>query len=773
MASPLKIIALLVGVAVFGAALFLVGVRTGTNQLSTGVSSIDMIKVGARISSATAYTGPRVRPVWLPDGDKFVYNAAEKGDPNYVIVDAANAEERPFPFPENIDDQLVGLGVIDPENGALDEKIEGRYPPKKFSFVSKDIIEFVYKGRRLRYDRVTDEVSALTERSNSGVDPLITSVVTKSFPMVWPDQREQLSPDREFVLSLDTDSLHLRDRNSQKTQIKERGQEFLEWVLNDSKWSPDSRYIMVPSVNSENISKVPVVEWSRMQESVSYYPYPTVFGDLMEFGGVVFDTNTGASVELAFQSEAYTVPLSWLPDSSEILFSTLSRDATRISVFAVNPRDGSIRTILEETSDTYIVYPPNFVFRGGPDFLLSADGKEFLWVSEETGFRQAYLVNVETGERKQLTEHPFEVTTVDGFTADESVLYTARSNPDRPYDVHVHKVSLANGETTQLSVSDGQHSIEVYPGQNYYIDKFSTTQKPPIVELRRVDGTLIKTLSEGKRPLGAGLIAPVPEHFTALAADGETTIHGVIYKPSDFDPKKSYAVIDSIYGAGFVNNVPDRFDSPNPFFGRNFPEFGFVIVAVDARGTQGRGKAFKDLARQQFGQFEIADHVAAIKSAAAERPWMDVNRVGIVGHSYGGYFSIRGMLQAPDFYKVGVASGIPEMDYDTSSIATEAFIGLVDKDDDNLTRISNSAIIDQLDGNLMLVVQTSDVNTPAHGAFKIVNALTNAGKPYDMLLLPGANHAFRGSDSRRYFYERVGAYFQEHLGPPAKNDARE
>ncbi len=764
MPGPVKILVVIAAIVATAVAFTFVGYRLGDSRLSTGVSAVDMAKVGARTSMSRAYRGARVDPIWLPDGDRFVYNASDKGAPRFMLVDPTTGEEESLSFPPEIRAQAEALAVVGDEGGEA-----APFPPKRFSYVDEETVEFVYGGRLLRYQLEAQELTPVVELGAGGPDPLVPQVATRSFPMVWPNQREQLSPDRAYVLSLDDDDLHLRNASGARTSIAPRGEEFFDWGLNDAKWSPDDRYVMVPYVDSRGVAKAPVVDWLDMTAPVRRYPYPTLVGESMKFGAVLFDVETGAARDVEFEPETYVTALTWRPDSSELLISSLSRDARTIKVLAVDPDTGRVRTIMTEESDTYIIYPPNFIFRGGPDFHLSRDGTSFLWVSEKTGFRQLYLHSLEDGAGRALTDHPFDVASIGGFSQDgERVLYTALSNPERPYDIHVHAVEIAGGESVRLSEADGQHAIELSPSGRYFVDKYSTTAHPPIVELRSFGGDLVKTLSVGKRPPGAALIAPVPEHFSALAADGETTIHGVIYKPSDFDPSKTYPVIDSIYGGGFVNNVPHRFDSPNPFFGRNFPEFGFIVVAVDARGTPGRGKAFKDMARREFGQFEIADHVAAIKAAAAERPWMDIDRVGIVGHSYGGYFTIRGLLQAPDFYKVGVASGVPEMDKDMSSIATEAFSGLLEGTEEELAAISNAAIVDRLEGKLMLVVQTSDVNTPAHGAIKMVNALTDANKPYDLLLLPGANHAFRGSNHRRYFYERVGAYFQEHLAGGAE-----
>ncbi len=759
---PKALIAAALLIAV-GALFAFLGFRAGSAQLSTGISAADMAQVGARIKLATAYTGPRVNPVWLPDGDRFVYNAAEKGGLELTLMDPRSGESSAFLRSSRLRSALAEL---------LGQSISGKKEiVKSFSFVSDSVIEFVYEGRLIQYDVKTEKARFVSPSTIEGEDPLVEKVVEESFPQVWADQKERLSPDGGLVLSFDDENLFLRGADRQKVIITSNGPDGVNWNLNDSYWSPDSHHIVITKTDTTNIDKTAVVNWKGMTEPVEYLPYPTVVGELVQFESLLYNAETNQIRTIKFPKEHYIKPVQWLPDGSAFVFISLSRDTQTIKVLLWSVETGELHTVFTEDSETYIIYPPNLMFRLGSSpqsaFLFLDDSEHFLWISERSGFRQIYLYHIEQGLVRELTDHPFDVMTVDGFNKSTGdVIYTAQSNPDRPHDIHVHSVNWRGGENKTLSDADGQHEVKVSPSGQFYVDKYSTTDHPPIVELRSAEGELVDTLSVGKRPIGADLIAPTPEHFSALAADGKTTIHGVIFKPSDFDPNKKYPVIDGIYGGGFIKNVPYKFDSPHPFFGRNMAELGFVVVAVDARGTPGRGRDFKHVAREQFGQFEIADHVAAIKSAAKDRPWMDLDRVGIVGHSYGGYFATRGLLQAPDFFKVGVASGVPQMDEDSSSVAFEAFSGPIVAGDPKIQQFDNNALASALKGHLLIVIQTSDVNTPMHGPVKLIDSLTAANKPYDLMLLPGANHAFNGSNHRRYFYERVGAYFQEHLGGP-------
>ncbi len=731
------------------------GYRIGSYRLDTSVPAVKMAKLGLRRTASTAYEGARVKPVWLNDGQRFVYNKGSTKKPDFQLVNPETNTSEPFLNDDQLIDALSLLFKKDiPKNP---------FPFERFSFVNDNEIEFIYLKHRVSYNIDSGVAEFVSNCNPEDDDPLYEGVARSAFPEVWGDEKERVSPDRQWVLTADPYNLFIRSREGDIRRLTDSGIQFAEWNLKYARWSPDSRFVVTARIDNRKSGMVPVVDWNKVDASVKYVRYPMAKHDLMRFHAAIFNIETGQKVNIDIGEEQYLRILRWLPDSSELLFALLSRDTKTISFKAVSPHSGNTRTLLTEVTDTFHMFPPNFIFRHGPDFHLLEDEKHFIWISDKSGYRQLYLYNLKGGLVRQLTNHPYPVASYGGYDAkSKAVLYTAHSDPERPYDTHVHTVFLDGGENDRLSNAPGQHSIKVSPSGRFYIDKFSTTADPPVVELRRSDGELVSVLSKGKRGINARFLAPRPEHFSALAADNKTTVHGVIFKPSDFDPDKKYPVIDAIYGGPFLNYVPYTYDARVPFFGKGLPELGYVVVVVDARGTPGRGKAFKDMVYGKLGQFEIFDHVAAIKSAAETRPWMDISRVGAMGHSYGGYFSVRALLQAPDFYKVAVASGIAEKSRYEVGMAIECYLGLHRDNPGQFLAASNASLAENLRGKLLMVALTSDVNTPLHFTFQLIDAFIKHRKPYDLLLMPGANHHFKGTD-RRYFLEVAAAYFQEHL----------
>lgn len=251
---------------------------------------------------------------------------------------------------------------------------------------------------------------------------------------------------------------------------------------------------------------------------------------------------------------------------------------------------------------------------------------------------------------------------------------------------------------------------------------------------------------------------------TVLAADGVTKLSGVIYKPWDFDPAKRYAVIDAIYAGPFITVVPWSFvgNGVSRSAG-SLAQMGFVVFVLDARGTPGRNKAFQDAIYGKLGQLEIADHVTGLRQAAASRPWMDLDRVGIYGHSWGGYFSLRGMLSAPEIFKAGYA-GAPGA-LEEEAIINEPNLGLPVDNPAGYAAGSNIALAKNLRGALRIMHGTSDVNASLSTTMRMCQALIAAGKRFELLLMPGEPHNPKAA-AARYYLDDINLFFVRTLAGP-------
>jgi len=314
-------------------------------------------------------------------------------------------------------------------------------------------------------------------------------------------------------------------------------------------------------------------------------------------------------------------------------------------------------------------------------------------------------------------------------------------------------------------VSPGQHAVQFAPSKDFFLDTHSSVVRPPAVELRKADGTLLETLSRADiDPLITELKWKPPEEFVVKAADGQTDLHGVLYKPHDFNPDRKYPVIEVIYGGPQTSVFPRSFTRNNLGIAaidpRALAQLGFVTFHMDARGTPRRGKQFQDVVYGNIGRYEIPDHVGGLRQLAETRPYMDLSRVGVTGISFGGYMTIRALLLAPDVYHVGVASAPGE-----GLRGFESYMGSPVNNKEGYAYSSNVPLAANLRGKLLIIQGTSDTSAPFSDTLKTVDALVRADKRFDLLVLPDQPHAlFRGTHAR-YWREAIRRYFKEHLKP--------
>ena len=492
--------------------------------------------------------------------------------------------------------------------------------------------------------------------------------------------------------------------------------------------------------DERHVHKVPLVHWLKPHEEVEWAALTKAGGPLpfSEIHIVDALSKEDVRVETGNEREVYLGILGWLPDGSELVFSRISRRFDRLDVMAADPETGVSRVIMTETQPTFI--KGISINPGLPDLYTPlSDGERFLFISERDGWDHIYLYDMDGTLIRRLTRGAWPVRQI--VSVDEGtgwVYFTAHAETDaidpdlgvaRLYDTNLYRVGLDGRPIEKLTEATGEHTIALSPSKRFFLDTHSTPERSPVVELRQADGRLIRSVSEADISGLADLEWSPPEEFVVKAADGTTDLYGVLFKPWDFDPAMQYPVIDYIYGGPYRTQAPHAFMTGTGLVSQAVAQLGYVVMMVDARGTPERGKAFQDVVYGNFGRHEIPDHVAALHGLAADRPYMDTERVGIFGGSWGGYMTVRAMVLAPETYDVGV-SLYPVVDmYDHMSQAFEAYMGLPEDRPEAFEYGSSLRLADQLEGDLLLIHGTSDVNATFSATMKMVDALNRAGKP--------------------------------------------
>ncbi len=712
--------------------------------------------------------GGTITPNWMPDGESFWYSEGGLKDRVFLVQRPDGEGPRPL-----FDRERVRAAI---------EEATGRAPRGEGipfgSFTFRDEGETVrFKIKRSVYDlRLADySLTEVPEEEVEREQRARPQTLRAGFTVGAEAIREVPSPDGEVLLRAEENNLSLRHvendevtpltedgEEDEVTPLTEDGEEDLEW--GGGVWSSDGKRIAATRSDSREVPKLPVIDWLQATEEIEFFPYSRS-GQAVPLSEVwIIEVESGdrTRVEGTGREDEYVFPIGWREDGSELVLFRLHREFQKLEVLAANPQTGESRVVLTETSETFI---------GGLELLVTmaglltdvGDDERFLWRSDRSGWRHLYLYDSSGKELAQVTSGEFPIEAVQAIDLERGwVYFTAHAEKD-PYETHLYRAHLDGSGFQRLTEGPGEHAILFSPSKNTFLDTFSSPLHPPRTEYRRADGELLCVVAEADiSGLEESGWSP-PEKFIVPAADGTTPLHGLLFKPHDFDPSRKYPILDSIYNGPFVSWVPHTFVDFVGIRAQAYAELGFLVMVVDGRGTTGRSKAFQDVVYRSFGQNEIPDHAAALHALAAERPYIDLDRVGIFGGSWGGYMTVRAMVTHPEVYHVGVAAA-PVYDlYDHAAAAIEGYMGTPEHNPEGYEAASSIELADQLRGKLLLIHGTSDVNAPISTTMKMTHALIQAGKQHDLIIVPQADHSMGSGGEYISVAERE--YFREHLHP--------
>jgi dipeptidyl aminopeptidase/acylaminoacyl peptidase len=695
---------------------------------------------------------------WMADGSSFWYTEGAPEDTVIHVVDPRkNTTGKLFDTARLRKALAAKLGKEPPHAGvpfAQFELLDGD-TRARFSVEGRELIVDLADYRIEDAPAPSDEDAARKQR-----------MTPRSFKFLLGNMtQELLSPDQKHFAGIENNNLYIRSTDDDKvTILTDDGTERHAWDMwnGSPQWSPDSRLLAVTRVDAREMDSMPLINWLDDDEAVTQQPWSRAGRPLWKTELFIVDIETGARLPVDFgdPTDIFISMAGWLPDGSELGFLRIDREFRRADLMAADRSTGATRKILTDTQDTQL----NINAFESAEVTLLDGGKRFLWLSERDGWNHIYLYGIDGTLIRRLTsgERPVEgIVEVD--EAHGWVYYLASGDDRSPYSKHLYRVSLEGGESARLTETDGgDRLVHISPSKEFFLDSHSTASQPPQTDLRRTDGSFVRTVSTADiSALEEQLLWSPPEEFTAKAADGTTDLYGIIMKPYDFDPAKKYPVVDYIYNGPhstfFPLSMPAVASNPEP----TLRHLGFVTLLFEGRGTSGRGKAFQDVSYGRMGNVEIDDHVAVLEQLAAERPYMDLDRVGIYGISYGGYLTLRAMLTRPDVYKVGVATA-PLANLEHAMVYTEHYMGLPQNNPEGYAAGANLDIAGNLEGRLLIIHATKDVNAPFSGTMKLVNALIAAGKRFDFMILPEQPHVPYGEPGK-YWMNLKHRYLEEHL----------
>ena len=526
-------------------------------------------------------------------------------------------------------------------------------------------------------------------------------------------------------------------------------------------WSPDSRHVVALRTTQVPERRVYMVESApddQLQPKLHSYPYLKAGDPIPQSMPHLF--RVVDQQEIAIDATQFANPWSigryeWASDSSQFTFLFNQRGHQVMRVIAVEAESGAVRVSVDEACDSF------FDYSNKTHMERLSDSNELIWMSERSGWNHLYLYDTTTGQIKNaITQGEWVVRRVDRVDREQRQVWFQAVGvyPQQdPYFVHHCRIDLDGSNRVVLTKGDGTHTLQWSPDRQYVIDTYSRVDLPPIHELRKTeDGSLLCLLE--KADAGALLAEGrlLPERFVAKGRDGVTDIYGIIHRPKQFDPSRSYAVIESIYAGPHGAHVPKSFRAS---YGQwRLTDLGFIVVQIDGMGTNWRSKAFHDVCWQNLGDAGFPDRVLWIKAAAEKYSYMDLDRVGIYGGSAGGQNSLGALLTHGDFYKVGVTDcGCHDNRMD-KIWWNEQWMGW--PLGPHYEAQSNVTLAKHLQGKVLLIVGELDRNVDPASTMQVVKALIEADKDFDMLVVPGAGH---GASGTAYGRRRLQDYFVRHL----------
>jgi dipeptidyl aminopeptidase/acylaminoacyl peptidase len=711
--------------------------------------------------------GGEVHPHWMAGGNRFWY--ADVGEEGRIIwrVDPEAGTREPFFDEERLRTALAGH---------LGHAVVAAGIP--FNTFQLDSLErhatFTLDGRDLTLDLQTYEIEEPVfppwpaERGRE-----TPRLVQPAWQEGESDLYEVPSPTGNWLVGASDGNLTLRSPIDDATEpLTLDGTPEYCWDLGSVQWAPDGLRLVAAKIDNRGVRRLPVVRWLKQHEDIDWYVFPRT-GDAMpriELYAIDVRSRRQTLLDTGSDPDAMLFPAAWTADGRAVRIIRLGRTMKPMWLLEADPATGNTRVLLSEPIETYVAQS-NLDEPVEGVYTPLTDGR-FIWLSGRSGFSQLYLHDADGALIGQLTSGDFPVLGVVAVDEAHGWVYFAANGEERLYDTNLYRVDFEGNGLERLTEGRGLHTVIMSPSREFFVDTYSSPTDPPIVELRSVTGDLVQVLSRADITALEELGWHPPEEFVVPAADGETPLYGVLYLPADFDPARKYPVIDYIYGGPQVIVTPHTFavgyagGQTGPLLGGTFQralsQLGFVVMMVDARGTRGRSQAFHDVSYGHFGTTVIPDHVAALQNVAATRPYMDLSHVGICGLSWGGYNTLRAMLTAPEVYHVGVATN-PAADLDDHfGEWAEGVMGLRHENIRGYEEASNVAVAGNLQGKLLLVHSTSDTNATFSTTMKMVNAFIDAGKPYDLLVLPEQTHHPLGT-RQEYWIDAMCRYFIEHL----------
>ncbi|WP_461643853.1 S9 family peptidase [Labilibaculum euxinus] len=695
-----------------------------------------------------------IQPNWIGKGDSLWYSTKTRKGNEYFLADLKKKQKTPLFDHAKLAEKVSEF--LHKEYKAYDLKLTG------LSLKGRDTLKFTV-------DTSCFTINLKNYQLKSAANPEKRNIT------------ELPAPNNKQIAFIKDYNIYLKDKDgSNIVPLSTDGCETLsygnsipwEFVRNESKkqdveygisayWSPDSKYLICSKFNRKEAQNLYMYHSSPEKGlRAEVYSYERALaGDtcLAKTSYVIFNIESGKQIECDLPEYASFLEggFEWKSNKHAYIIRYQRGYQTR-ELIDVNVETGKTRTVISETADTYV--DVNMLL-----YRINKTSNNIIWSSEKEGWNQLYLYDYETGKQiNKITKGEYVVREICKVDDKKGKIYFTACGIEKgdPYYTYLYSINIDGSGLKLLSPENATHTCSISPNGKYVFDDYSRVDLPNHFLIRSVkNGTKILDLAQLDIEDLVAMGWKAPEMYKVKARDNKTDIYGVIYRPFNMDSTKRYPIIDGTYSGPQTIRTPKSFTSALYSMDVSLAQIGFVVITVDGLGSAYRSKKFHDFSYKNLGDIGAPDHIKAIKEMAVKYPYIDIENVGIYGHSAGGYDAAHALLTHPDFYKVGVSSAGNHDHRIAKAWWPELYMGF--PAGKHYDEQSNLSLASQLQGKLMLAHGNMDNNVNAASSMRMADALIKANKDFELLLVPECDHS--SLYYNKYFIRKRWDYFVKNL----------
>ena len=615
-----------------------------------------------------------------------------------------------------------------------------------YSWVSSDLIAFHYKGNYFIYD-IKQKTFVFKSLYGEKAENISVCKQNNSIAFTIGNNLFIVGQDGKAMnLTNDENQNHVYGQSVSRNEFGISGGIF---------WSPVGKKIGFYKKDESRVSDYPLVDYMQRvaEKNEIKYPMAGMPSEYVYFGIYDLESKKTIYLETQAESEEYLTNVSWSPDGQHVYIAVVNRAQNHMKFNKYDAQSGKlVKTLFEEKNERY-VEPMN------PMHFLSSDPELFVWESRRDGFNHLYLYTVEGELKRQLTQGEWLVTSYLGTDNKDKYAYFVATK-ESPLERHLYRTSLSNGKIEKLSHEEGVHKVSLSADKKYIIDQYSSQFVPRVIELNSTKGKQVREVLRAANPyeeiaLGETKIG------TLKANDGKTDLYYRMTLPTNFDPTKKYPVIVYVYGGPHAQLVMNSFNAGAQMWQHYMAQRGYIAFTLDNRGSANRGFEFESTIHRNLGEKEVDDQMTGVDYLKS-LPYVDAERIGVHGWSYGGFMTTSLMLKKPEVFKVGVAGG-PVIDWKYYEIMYgERYMDTPDENPDGYQKANLTNYVKNLKGRLLIIHGAQDPTVVMQHSLVFTRECVKQGVLFDYFVYPTHPHNVRGYD-RIHLMNKVSQYFEDFL----------